>query len=223
MSASGDGEPTPTRKQQIWARVGQIRAELDALLREAQGIGDDEDTPEKRRAAFRLLKGGLILVLIGASLGMAHAAGWVGRHARTVAAAAVTVGAAGVIAGALLAHGSAPPPRHGATGPIPAPSATATLSPSAAPRASASAGEPSSAPHGPGRTVPAPMVAVPSRSRRTGAAASGAPHSPAGASPTPSRPAPTPTGSPPGPPPPPWMCPIGMLLKVIGIGVYVCV
>lgn len=217
MSASGDGHPTPTRKRQIWARVGQIRAELDALMREAQGIGDDEDTPEQRRAAFRLLKGGLILVLIGASLGMAHAAGWVGRHARTVAAAAVTVGAAGVIAGALLGHGSAPPVRHGATGPIPRPSGTPTLS---APASVSAAPSPRATPKKKGRPpVPIP-VPVLSRSRKPSAPAAGAVAGPVGASPTPGRPSPSPSAT---SPPPPFVCPAGLLLRVLGVGVYVCV
>src|SRR5215472_2530402 len=111
MSVDGDSRP-PSRESQIRVRLAELRAEIDLLLGELRGDRDEEDSPEKRRAAFELLKGGLILVLIAASLGMASAAGWAARHTRTIAAATVTVGAAGVIAGALLAHGSPVPRSH---------------------------------------------------------------------------------------------------------------
>lgn len=203
------------------ARIGEISQELAALVRELGGGGDDGgDSPEKRRRAFRLLKGGLILVLIGASLGMASAAGWAGRHARTIAAATVTVGAAGVIAGALLAHGSPVPRSHAGVPPV---------KPSTAPSASAvpaqptSVGAPSSAAPKPRHTrgVPTIPVLLPSRGRRPSGSPSGGSAVPVGPSPTPSRPAPSPTGSPPLPPP--FSCPAGLVLRVIGIGLFVCV
>lgn len=223
MSASGDGEPTPTREQQIIARIGQIREELGALMRELTGEGDEEDSPEKRRKALRLLKGAGILVLIAASLGMAHAASWTARHARTVAGAAVGAGAAGVIAGALLAH-SAPPPRHGSIGPIPHPSSTPSISASASVSASAPSSASPKERTRPPLPVPLPVV---SRSRKPSAAASGAAAGPVGPSPTPGRPSPSPTATSPPPTPippaPPFTCPAGLILRVIGIGVYVCV
>jgi len=219
MSVDGDSHP-PNRESQLRTRLAEMLTEVEAILKELRGQGSDEDSPEKRRKAFRVIKGGLILVLIGAVLGMASAAGWAGKHVRTVAGAAVTVGAAGVIAGALLAQGSAPPPRHGSVGPIPRPHATASAT-AASPSPPPIVGASPSAPHRPGRTLPPPLVAVPSRVRRPSGAPLGAAPSPAGPSPTPSRPAPSPTGSP--PPPPPFSCPAGLVLQVVGIGVYVCV
>ena len=219
MSVNGDGEPGPSREQQIRARIGEIHEELGALLRELRGEGEDEDSPEKKRAAFRLLKGGLILVLIGASLGMASAAGWAGRNVRTIAATAVTVGAAGVIAGALLAQGSPTPPTQAGVPPV-KPPAVPSASASAGPTGSGTASPSVQPPSGHPSRVPTVPVLVPTR-RRPAATASGATASPAGPSPTPSRPAPSP--APTGSPPPPFICPAGLILEVIGIGLYVCV
>jgi hypothetical protein len=219
MSVNGDGEPRPSREQQIRARIGEIHEELGALLRELRGEGGEEDSPEKKRAAFRLLKGGLILVLIAASLGMANAAGWTARHARTVAGAAVGAGAAGMIAGALLAHGSPVPHPHAGVPPT-----RPTAAVSASPSHSGSSPSPSAHPR-PERTrglPPTVPVLMPPRSRRPSPAASGTGTGPVGPSPTPSRPGPSPTsGSP--PPPPVFSCPAGLVLQVLGIGVYVCV
>jgi len=220
MSVDGDSHP-PNRETQLRARLAEMLSEVEAILKELRG-GDDEDSPEKRRRAFRYVKGGLILILIGASLGMANAAGWAGRHVRTVAGAAVTVGAAGVIAGALLAQGSPGPHSHAGVPPV-WPHATPTVSVSASP--SKSPGPSPSAHPRPGRTrglPPTVSVLVPTRGRRPSPAASGAGTGPVGPSPTPSRPGPTPSsGSP--PPPPPFVCPAGLVLQVLGIGVYVCV
>lgn len=221
MSVNGDGEPRPSREQQIRTRIGEIHEELGALLRELKGDGGDEDSPEKKRAAFRIIRGGLILILIGASLGMANAAGWTARHARTVAAAAAGAGVAAVIAGGLLAHGSPVPHGHAGVPPTrPAPTVSASPSPSR----SGSSPSPSAHP-APSRTKglpPTVPVLLPSRGRRPSPAASGAGTGPVGPSPTPTRPAPSPTsGSP--PPPPPFSCPAGLVLRVLGIGVYVCV
>jgi len=215
VQGDGDGD---NRRRWIIARIAQIRSEFDDRAQELGGLIEELDRleqPQEKR--HKRLPPGWEVITGGGAIA-ALVAAWGRRHWRPVAAAAVSVAGAAFIAGALLAHG-APPPRHGATGPTQRPNATATASVSAVP--TASAGAPSSTPHKPGRTLPPPLVAVPSRGRRPPGVPSGAAPSPAGPSPTPTRPGPSPTTSP--PPPSPFACPAGLLLQVLGIGLFVCV
>jgi hypothetical protein len=214
----GDGDGK-SRRQWIIDRIAQIRAEFDDRAQELGGLIEELDRLEQpivQKRHKRLPPGWEVFTGGGAIVALVAA--WGRRHWRPVAAAAGAVAGSAVIAGALLAHG-APPPRHGATGPTPRPSATATASAPASLTPSARA--PSSAPHKPGRTLPPPLVAVPSRGRRPGGVPSGAAPSPAGPSPTPTRPGLAPSATP--SPPPPFTCPAGLILEVIGIGLYICV
>jgi hypothetical protein len=168
------------------ATLGVHTATLTALT---EDYDPPEPTPEERRRAFMVIKGGgagapiPLFALLGAKLR---------RHWRPAAATAggVTVAAA-VTAAALLAHGSPPsrtPAKPAPTRALPTASATPTA-------ASPSPSRARPAPTRPPGSVP-PVVPLPIRTRRS--TPSGAPvaSSPSGPpTPTPSASAPSPSAS----------------------------
>lgn len=121
----GDGNGD-ARRAQIRARLAEIQAELASLTRELEQGEDPEAARRRRKAEWRVLKGGGALMLLGLLLGASRAWEWTVRHARLVSAAVATAGAAAVVAGALLTHGSpVTPGGGGARPPGAAPTVTA--------------------------------------------------------------------------------------------------
>lgn len=229
QQADGDSHPQDLRTiaqitairrrlEEINAGVSAYADETDELIQKLRTLEASLEEPHRH---LRLLPP---LAVIGA--GASAGGQWVARHGRSVSAGALTVGAAGIIAGALLAHGSAAPhARGGPQLPLTAPSGVpaVSLTPGAWTPPSRAVPRPTRTPSGP----PIVPVVVPRRGRRPSAAPSPA-QPPVGPDPTPSRPAsPWPSPSAPSstrkPTPQPSPCPIGLSLRITALGLSVCI
>ena len=180
-------ERTAALEQQVKMNTAHVQAHGAVITRIAEDYEPIEDTPEQRRKAFTVIKGGRLGVLI---LPLAFLATRVRRHWRPAAAIVGTAAATAALTAALLAHGS-PPPRPYTAIP-PTRSARTPGVPSVAPSASTSRARPAPS-RPPGRTPP--VIPLPVRTRRSTPATAPAPASPSGPPPTPASPAPRPTPS----------------------------
>lgn len=141
------------RRQWIRARIEAIRDELDELIREL-GAEPAGDAVEQKGRRLRVIKGGMVLLLL--ALGAAGAAS---RYRRALLGATVAMGAGSVFAVALYSHAlHAPGPARG----IAPPSASISHAPAAAPSGHRAAPRPTpSVPPSPSPTV------LPTRDGRT--------------------------------------------------------
>jgi len=205
------------------ARLLDLRTQVEVQRQALRALAPPEEPRKKKRHLYAIKGGRLDAILLApliAALARAR------RHPRALAGAAVAAGAVALTAGALLAHGT-PPLRHHLTGPAPTASSRFPTSASPAPTPSSTPPAPR-----PGRT-PVPVPLLPVRTRRAAAptaspTAPGAlPSTPRPPAAPPPRPIPAPTSAtPPTPIPssaPAAHCPISLRLRVLRIGVTVCV
>lgn len=195
---------------------------LHAIAEDYDPADEDEETPEERRRRFYVVEGGKGAGAI-ALAAIATLSAAASRHRRAATAFALAAGTTAVIATALLGHPGAA--HHALLGRHP--TATHTIG-------TAYTTAPTTRPHpSHSRTMPL-LPVVPLRSRRPGttptpaASAPPDPSVPSAPSPTAAqtKPRPSRSPSPPQPTPTPSVsagCPIGLTLRVIGVGVTICV
>lgn len=212
-------DETDTYIHQLEDRVDANAQRLQAHSALIEVIAEDYDlpngrepTPEQRRAAFKVIRGGGAGAFV---LALGTLAAWLRKHWRSVGTALAASGVTAVIAVGLLAHGS-PPANHPQAGRSP------TTPPGSTQTAYTTAPQPTTRPgHTPRRAMPPPPV-LPARRKpsaptpgQTAAAPQPQPRPPLSPVPTPRRPTPAPS--------PVSTCPVGVAVQLPGIGVTICV
>lgn len=181
---------------------------IDVIAEDYDPVNGNEPTPEQRRAAFKLIRGGgasgVILLLAGVLA-------WLRKHWRELATAVAASGVTAVIAVAVLARGAPPTPPHAGRSPSP-PGVTQT--------AFTTAPSPTTKPGRTPRRVAPPPPVIATRRKPSSPAAGKSRPAPPPPRPSPSR-SPTPPHTPTPSPSP--TCPVGVAVHLPGAGITICI